>query len=153
MISNSKILNSNQIETMSSDYIKNYKKYEEWKINDVIINDKTAIMYTSMTSIYPSKTDKLDFHLSMFMAEEMASQLITIYIHDWAKITKKSQEIWMIEGSKKCTSSIRSSKNIKIEMNIDKIKKRDDSILAICNFNITDDKNGLIEITQRVLLS
>jgi len=146
-------LNSDEVISISSDYIRNGRQFESWKLDEIIVEEKTAIMTASMLSIYPSITDTNKFHLSIFIAEEMVSQLIIIYLHIWSGKTKKTQEVWLKESSTKSIRSIRAMNNIKVEMNIETIRKRAETIFCIANYKITDENNGLLELKQKVILS
>jgi len=59
-------LNSNDVDNISSDYIKEGRLYESWQINEVIIEGKKATMYVSMIRTYPPGSNKKDFHLSKY---------------------------------------------------------------------------------------
>lgn len=78
----------------------------------------------------------------------MAAQLITMYLHIYVGLTKKEKEIWLIESHKKSTGSVRKTEKIKIVMNIEKIRKKGTSILAICNFNTIEDKTIYSKIKE-----
>ncbi|GEM_PF-4840935 len=82
-------LSANDLQNISSDYIREGRLYECWQINEVIIEGEQATMDASMIKTYPPEANKKDFHLSIYLAEEMASQLMIIYGHIWADLTKK----------------------------------------------------------------
>lgn len=144
-------LTPEDVATISSDYIREGRHFESWKINEVIIHEKHAVMDASMTSTYTPGSNK--FHLSIYLAEEMASQLMIIYGHIWAGLTEKKGEVWMLESHTKSIRPVTKSENIKIEMNVKAMKKRGETIFGIGEYSITDDNNGLIELMQKGILS
>jgi hypothetical protein len=146
-------LSSNDVKNISSDYIREGRLYECWKINEVIIEDGKAIMDASMIRVYPPGSSKKDFHLSIYLAEEMASQLMIIYGHIWAGLTEKKDEVWMLESHTKSIRPIINAEYIRIEMDVSRIRKRGQTIFGIGNYRITDDNDGLIELQQKGILS
>ncbi len=146
-------LNSNDVLNISSDYIREGRQYESWQINEVIIDNKTAVMDVSMVTTYPLEANKKDFHLSIYLAEEMASQLMIIYGHIWAGLTEKREEVWMLESHTKSIRSVTETEHIKVTMNLQTMRKRDNAIFGIGNYRITDDQDGLIELKQKGILS
>ena len=152
-ISNIIKLSSNDVDNISSDYIREGRLYECWQINDVIIEGKKATMDVSMIKTYPPGSNKKDFHLSIYLAEEMASQLMIIYGHIWADLTEKRGEVWMLESHTKSIRSVTKTECIKVEMELQTMRKRGDTIFGIGNYHITDDQGGLIELRQKGILS
>jgi len=106
-----------------------------------------------MIRIYPPGSSKKDFHLSIYLAEEMASQLMIIYGHVWAGLTEKKGEVWMLESHTKSIRSVRETEHIKVEMEVQTMRKRGKTIFGIGLYRITDDQGGLIELRQKGILS
>ncbi|KYJ87044.1 hypothetical protein [Sulfurovum riftiae] len=146
-------LKTNDVVNISSDYIREGRQYESWQINEVIIDNKTAIMDVSMSAIYPPEASKEKFHLSIYLAEEMASQLMIIYGHIWAKLTEKKKEVWMLESHTKSIRAITNTEHIKVTMDIQTMRKRRNTIFGIGHYRITDNQGGLIELQQKGILS
>lgn len=146
-------LTPNEVLNISSDYIREGRLYESWKINEVVIGDKNAYMDVSMITVYPQGSSRENFHLSIYLAEEMASQLMIIYGHIWAGLTEKKDEVWMLESHTKSIRPITNAEHIKIEMDVPRIRKRGQTIFGIGNYRITDDNDGLIELQQKGILS
>lgn len=138
------------ITNISSDYIFKGRSLESWEIEKITINGKTALMYVNMSTIYGSKEN---FHLSIYLAEEMASQLMIICGHTWAGLKEKKKEVWMLESHTKNVRAIKEEKNILVELNLKTLKKRENKIFGIGEFTITDSKGGLIKITQKGILA
>lgn len=146
-------LNIDEAAAISSDYIREGRLYESWQINEVIIEGKKATMDVSMIRTYPPGSNKNNFHLSIYLAEEMASQLMIIYGHIWADLTEKSGEVWMLESHTKSIRSVIRTEHIKVEMELQTMRKRGDAIFGIGNYQISDDQGGLIELQQKGILS
>jgi len=146
-------LNTHDIKNISSDYIREGRHYESWKINDVIIEDKKATMNVSMTALYPSDTSKENFHLSIYLAEEMASQLMIIYGHVWAELKEKKKEVWMLESHTKSIKAVTNPDRIKVEMEVPSMRKRGKMIYGVGKYHITDESGGLIELEQKGVLT
>lgn len=146
-------LNSNDVKNISSEYISEGRLYECWRINEVVIDGEKAMMDASMIRIYPPGSSKKDFHLSIYLAEEMASQLMIIYGHVWAGLTEKKGEVWMLESHTKSIRSVRETEHIKVEMDVQTMRKRGKTIFGIGVYRITDDQGGLIELRQKGILS
>lgn len=146
-------LSSDEVLDISSDYIREGRLFESWKINEVIINGTNASMDVSMVSVYPQGSSRENFHLSIYLAEEMASQLMIIYGHVWAGLTEKKGEVWMLESHTKSIRPITNAEHIKIEMDVPRMRKRGQTIFGIGNYRITDGNNGLIELEQKGMLS
>ncbi|MBN2825284.1 MAG: hypothetical protein JXQ76_08175 [Campylobacterales bacterium] len=143
------LTDSDIIQSISSDYITNGRAKESWKINKVEINDNIAIMDVSMSTFY----DQENFHLSIYLAEEMASQLMIIYGHIWAGLKEKSDEVWMLESFTKSIRPITDKDNITVRMEVPKMKRLKDKIFGIGEYQITDATGGLIELKQKGILS
>lgn len=146
-------LSSDEVVDISSDYIREGRLFESWKINEVMIDGKNAYMDVSMVSVYPPGSSRKDFHLSIYLAEEMASQLMIIYGHIWADLLEKRSQVWMLESHTKSIRPITKTENIKIEMEVPRMRKRGETIFGIGNYRITDDNDGLIELQQKGMLS
>ncbi|MDM5271403.1 hypothetical protein PGH07_04370 [Sulfurovum sp. zt1-1] len=146
-------LSPDEVVDISSDYIREGRLFESWKINEVIIDGKNAYMDVSMVSLYPPELSKEKFHLSIYLAEEMASQLAIIYMHIWADLTEKKREVWMLESYTKSICSVTNTEHIKIKMELQTIRKFGKTIFTIVNFSIRDDQEGFIELQQKGILS
>lgn len=146
-------LSSDEVIDISSDYIREGRLFESWKINEVVIDGTHAYMDVSMVSVYPEGSSREHFHLSIYLAEEMASQLMIIYGHIWAGLLEKKSQVWMLESHTKSIRPITKTDNIKIEMVVPKMRKRGETIFGIGNYRITDDNDGLIELQQKGMLA
>ena len=74
-------------------------------------------------------------------------------MHIWAGLTKKKSEVWMLESQTKSIRSITEKEHIRIEMDVTKIRKHGQSILALASYRITDRQDGFIELKFKVMLS
>jgi hypothetical protein len=138
---------------ISSNYIREGRLCEKWKINSITINGNCATMVASMLTIYSQGADSDRFHLSIYLAEEMASQLMVIYGHVWAGLSEKKEEVWMLESHTKSIKAITNSAFIQVEMEVPIMRKRGNTIYGIGKYRITDDRGGLIELEQKGILA
>ena len=83
----------------------------------------------------------------------MASQLMIIYGHIWAGLTEKKGEVWMLESHTKSIRSVTTPEHIKVEMELQTMRKRGNTIFGIGTYRITDENGGLIELRQKGILS
>lgn len=146
-------MNNSDIKDFSSDYLINGRKNEIWSIESVEINEFDLFAKIKMDGCYLSNTDNNQFHLTIFSSLEFLSQLMIIYGHVWAGLTKKQQEGWMVDSQIRAVKAIRRPNDIYVKMNIEKIRKTDKSIYCIANYQITDDVDGLFEGTIKGFLS
>jgi hypothetical protein len=147
------ILSINEIKPFISDYLYNGRKLESWEIKNVTIEDSNLEAIFDMNSIYISSSDQNQFHLTIYTALEVASQLMIIYAHKWANRTEKSQEGWMIESKTRSRNAIRTSKNILVKMNVKKIKKHQNKGFCNASFIFSDNQGGTFEVDLKGFLS
>lgn len=146
-------LTPDEVTHISSDYIREGRLHESWKINEITISDKNAFMDVSMTATYPPESDNSHFHLSIYLAEEMASQLMIIYGHIWAELTEKKEQVWMLESHTKSIKAVTNTEHIKVEMDVQTMRKRGKTIYGIGKYQISDDRGGLIKLEQKGVLA
>jgi hypothetical protein len=146
-------LGSTDIIALSSPYLAGGRKLESWRIDEVTIDNKKLTAMVSMRSVYLSGTDSHGFHLSCITALEFVSQLQIIFMHVWAGIQKKTQEVWMIETNIKTIHPILNQDKINIEMQCEKIRKTGDKYYCTAHHKITDNQGGLFEIWIKALMS
>ncbi len=139
-------LQNKNFEKFLSPYLQEGHKNEVWEIKDVIVQKNQLEATITMSSLFLSETDNNEFHLAIFTSLEFSSQLMIIYLHHWAGLTEKRKEGWMIESSTKSVRAIRDSKNIKVVMNILKIRNWGENIYCLANFTVTDRQGGLFKL-------
>ena len=147
------ILSANEIKPFISDYLYNGRKLESWEIKEITIEDSNLEAIFDMNSIYKSSSDQNQFHLTIYTALEVASQLMIIYAHKWANRNEKSQEGWMIESKTRSRNAIRASKNILVKMSVKKIKAHQNKGFCIANFIFSDNQGGAFEVDLKGFLS
>ena len=145
-------LTADEINRLSSPYIKEGKHHDVWDIVDITVDDKLMIAHISMKSYYTSGTDQGGFHLTILSALEFLSQLMVIFVHVWAGYTEKTKEGWMLESSMAYRRAIRDPQNIEVQMKITSVRKVGESILITTKSQITDS-DGLFEATMKGLLA
>jgi hypothetical protein len=139
-------LTPEQYKPISSSYFNEGRKQENWTLGDILISGNSLSTVATMTSTYTSPTDSHGFHLSVFTALEIASQLQIIYAHTWADLSEKKKEGWMIECSNHYKSPIRNNMKMDIEMKVKKIRKIGSNLFCIADFKISDNTGGLFEL-------
>jgi hypothetical protein len=144
-------LSSAEIQAVSSPYLSDGRKLESWKIKEIQINDQSLKAMVTMDSIYPPSED--DFHLTFITAMEIVSQLQIVYMHAWAGLTVKTQEVWMIENHMRTIRPIKNRNDIQIEMKLEKMRKKNNIYFCTASHRVTDNQNGLFEIWIKALMS
>lgn len=147
-----KTYSSDDVNAISSPYLKEGRKQESWEIQSIEIDQRVLRARIRMTSLYVSGTDS-GFHLTIFSTLEFASQLMIIYMHDWAGLPKKLREGWMVESTTRAVRQIRNPDDIQVEMNVRQIRKHGEHLICIADFRVTDDADGLFEISLKGFLS
>lgn len=140
-----------EYERISSRYLKEGRKQECWVLGDIVICGSRLLTTAAMTSSYASPSDARGFHLSVFTALEIASQVHIIYAHTWAGLREKTREGWMIECSNRISTPIRNARKMDVEMNVSSIRKLRENLFCIANYRITDDTGGLFELRIKAL--
>jgi hypothetical protein len=140
------------VNAISSHYLKEGRKQESWEIQSIEIDQRVLRARVAMTSLYVSGTDS-GFHLTIFSTLEFVSQLMIIYAHDWAGFPKKMREGWMVESTARAVRQIRNPDDIRVEMNVRQMRKHGENLICIADFHVTDDADGLFEISLKGFLS
>ena len=147
-----KKLTSFEIKKLSSSYINETLKNEIWHIDSVQIEEKKLFALISIHSDYLSKTDKNQFHVSVFIMLEFVSQLIVIFTHLLAGYTKKTKEVWLAEVSTRSLKPIRSLKDICVKIDLVTMRTYKNSQFFIFEINVTDNQDGLSTYKFKVQL-
>lgn len=136
-----------------SHYLTEGRKQDIWRIDLVEIQGDTLNAEISMQSFFASGTDAKGFHLTIFSTLEFLSQLMIIFAHHWAGVEKKVREGWMVESSVRAVRAIRDPENIRVEMQVRKICKRGIHLYCVADFRVTDEEDGLFEVSLKGFLS
>lgn len=147
-----KTYSSDDVNAISSPYLKEGRKQESWEIQSIEIDQRVLRARIRMTSLYVSETDS-GFHLTIFSTLEFVSQLMIIYMHEWAGLSKKLREAWMVESTIRAVRQIRNPDDIRVEMNVRQRRKHRQHLICIADFRVTDDADGLFEISLKGFLS
>lgn len=148
-----KYLSAKDIAPISSTYLNSGRKEESWEIRFVEIEGDRLRAEVIMTSIHVSPTDNHGFHLTIFSTLEFLSQLMIIYVHDWCGAEQKTLEGWMVESRTRSVRAIRNPHRIVVDMDVRRMKKHGDTVYCVAEFAVTDDDEGLFEVTLKGLLS
>ena len=95
-----------------SSYISDTFHKETWAIHHFSRDSNRFAAVASLSTQSPQK----NFHLSIFSAREIVSQLRIASSMLLLGQSCKTAEVWFIEGSEKCTSPITSAENIRISL-------------------------------------
>ncbi|MBR7801038.1 hypothetical protein [Undibacterium fentianense] len=137
---------------MSSYYLNEGRKQEQWELSDIEIDGDHLSAKVAMRSMYTSDTDTGGFHLSIFSTLEFLSQLMIIYGHVWSGQSEKTKEAWMVESHTKTVRAIRRSSGIRVDMKVKAMRRRNASFYCIADFKISDDLDGLFEVSLKGFL-
>lgn len=142
-----------ELAEISSPYLSGGRKQESWQIDEVDIQDSRQTATVSMRSICPSATDAGGFHLSFITALEFISQLQIIYMHVSAGLQQKKQEAWMVECKVRSLRPIRNPSKMKVETDVEVMRKRGQAYYCVANHRLTDDQDGNLEVWIKALMS
>jgi hypothetical protein len=145
-------LNPEEIDKISSVYLKTGRSQDIWEVTDVEIDNNILTARIRMRSYFISPTDNAGFHLTMYPPIEFISQLMIIYVHVWAGLPEKTQEGWMIESSFSSKKAIRDPENIQVRMEVTSIRKIKDKIYIVAATKVFDQE-GFFEAKMKCLLS
>jgi hypothetical protein len=146
-------LNEDEIESLSSHYLSEWRKQESWKIKEVRIQGEKLSAVVTMRSTYVSGSDTQGFHLTIFSALEFLSQLMITYAHVWAGLENKTREGWMLESKTRTVRAIRNAEHIEVEMVVRAMRKRGENLFCEADYRVTDNQNGLFEVQLKGFLS
>ena len=146
MVNFCKELKQSEWEPISSKYLSEGRKSEKWLINSVELGQGSLLADISMANIFEDSTSNQKFHLPAYAALEFVSQLQIIYMHLWAGYQEKTREVWMIESRFKAHFPIYDSQSIKVKMEIEKIKSRDNNIYCTATHRVFDSGKGSFTI-------
>jgi len=138
-----KMLTPLEIKKLSSSYISETLKNESWQIDSVQIEENHLTAFISINSTYLSSTDGDQFHVSAFSMIEFHSQLMVIFMHLLTGYSEKTKEVWMAEVNSRSIRPIRSLENIKVEIDLVKMRHFNKTVFFIFESQTTDDQGGL----------
>lgn len=144
-------LRPDQYEPISSRYLNEGRKYEDWALGDVQIDGRDLRTTARMTSTFTSPTDPKGFHLSVFTALEIASQLHIIYAHAWAGLRTKTREGWMIDCSCQPKVPVRDPQQMFIHMQVQNMRRLRENLFCQASYQIRDDAGGLFELSIKAI--
>lgn len=111
-----------------SSYISDSFHKETWAIHHF---SRDSNRFAAVASLR-TKSPQTNFHLSIFSAREIVTQLRIVSSMLLLGQSCKTAEVWFIEGSEKCTSPITSAENIEISLtnSLKKLSKNNNYILG-----------------------
>lgn len=150
---NVKRLLPSDLAPIASPYLQEGRKQESWAIEWVEIMGDQLTAKVVMTSHYRSATDAAGFHLGIFSTLEFLSQLMIVYAHDWAGLVSKVREGWMVESHTRSVRVVRNPDDIRVHMQVRRMRRRGEHLYCVADFQVTDDTDGLFEVRLKGFLS
>jgi hypothetical protein len=147
------LLNTEQVKKISSPYLSEGRKKDQWEIIEVRILNETLRSRVRMLSYYKSPTDFEGFHLTSFSTMEFVSQLFIVYGHVLAGLEEKVQEAWMMNCDIDCKKAIRDPDNIQVEMHFKTLRKIKNRMLGHATAHIWDEQGGEFTVSLKALLA
>ena len=148
-----KMLTHLEIKKLSSSYIDGALKDESWQIDSIQVEGSHLAAFVSVNSTYLSSTDKNQFHVSAFTMIEFHSQLMVIFMHLLAGYSEKTKEVWMAEINFRSIRPIRSLENIKVEIDLVRMRHFNKTVFFIFESQTTDDQDGLSKFKFKLQLA
>lgn len=145
-------LSSEDILALSSNYLQNGRKQEDWEITNLEIEGNILTANIRMRSYYTSPSDAGGFHLTIFSTLEFLSQLTILYAHVWAGLKEKTREGWMIDSAITSKNAVRNPENIQVRMEVLSIKKIGHNMIATTKSKVFDE-HGSFEAKLKGFLS
>jgi hypothetical protein len=147
-----KQLTPEDIAALSSPYIDRGVKKDAWEIVTMDIDGRLVKARIRMTAFFVSPTDSGGFHLTIFSTQEFLAQLANIYLHVAAGYETKSRETWMRQSDIISRSTIRDPDNIGVDMEFVGLKRLGETLAALVNCRVFDDRGGLFTARLKGLL-
>jgi len=97
-------------------------------------------------TIYQPQPENIAFHLSFITALEFTSQLAIVYLHHWAQLKDKTNEVWLVKSICEVGSPITNPDCIEVYMQVKSIRKFQGKVYANQEFFITDHNQGQMRI-------
>lgn len=147
-----KRLGPDDLVPISSPYLSGGRRDESWTIDWVEIGEDKLQAAVLINSPYISASDAGGFHVTIFSALEVVSQLLIVYMHVWAGLEEKVREVWMVESQTRSIEAIR-DRTISVEMQATKMRKVGARIYSTVQFRVKGSSGGLFEISLKCFLS
>jgi hypothetical protein len=152
-ITNKVILTEEDLKPISSSYLQEGRKLEDWVIQRVELQQVGLQAQLAMKNYAVSATDGGGFHLTIFSTLEFTSQLMIVYAHYWAGLERKVREGWMVESQTRSIRAIRNPDAIQVEMRVEKMRQQGEHLYCIADYVISDNLGGRFEVRLKGFLS
>lgn len=134
-----------QYEKFFSPYLRVGRKQESWQYQQIEVCGQVLSAMVDMVDPYVSSTDANGYHLAIFPALEILSELALIHLHYAAGLTEKTREVWMRESKVKYSRAIRIPDNILFELRARSLRNRGTVVYGEVDFTVSDASGGLFE--------
>ena len=135
-----------------SEYLHVGRKHEDWRFRDVQVAQSGLTALMDISSPFISSHDREGFHLSIFTTQEACVELLVFWICQKACIQSKPGEAWMKEMSSSCSTPIRDSQDIRIELDVKKSRVGNGFLYAVGCFKIEGPNGGLFNVELKGLM-
>jgi hypothetical protein len=135
-------LDAGQLAKLSSAYLAGGRRSERWQIDEATVTAEGLEASVSVPEIYLPPEAGNAFHLSVFTALEFVSQLQIVYMHVWAGLSEKTQEVWMTESRMKSGRAIFDREAIRVSLRVERIRRRGAAVICTAHHEVTDRHGG-----------
>lgn len=155
MASNSVLSNYSNEEVVPylSPYLHKGRKKEDWKFDYIKIQDTSLLASCEVINPFVSSFDSGGFHLSIFTAQEVCSELLIFWSSKRSGQSEKAGEAWVKEMSSSMISPIRESRNIKVSLDIQNFRFGAKILFADSRFRLEDSVGGLFHVNIKGIIA
>ncbi len=130
-----------EIASLCSSYIGNGRGDDKWQFDEIHSDGVSMRGKIAFSAFNVSPSDPKGFHLSVFSALEIASQMTIILAHNHLGLIEKTKEVWLSGCSLKFFKSIRSSTEISGEAKL-RIRKFNGVHVFVTDVHLRDANGG-----------
>lgn len=131
-----------------STYLSEGRRHECYILQSVRIQDDRLDAHFDIRNPFISASDSGGFRLSIYPAQEVCGELLTIYVHKRLGLAAKLTEAWMRECRCTIRRPVRSLVNIRVEMVCSQFRIVRGMVYVRALFSLSDEKGGLFLLEQ-----
>ena len=136
-----------------SPYLHKGRKKEDWKFAYIDVQDTGLLASFDVMNPFVSSFDSGGFHLSVFTAQEVCTELLIFWILKKSGQSEKAGEAWIKEMSSSLISPIRESCNIKVSLYTKKFRCGAKTLFSHGQFRLEDSIGGLFDVSLKGLMN
>ena len=130
-----------EIASLCSPYIGNGRGDDKWQFDEIHSNGVSMNGKISFSKFNVSPTDPEEFHLSVFSALEIASQMAIILSHNNLGLVVKTKEVWLSNCSLKFFKPIRCATAIFAELTL-RLRRLGSEHACVIDVHLRDENGG-----------